>query len=135
MPPPATSVSCSSSLRPGWCEHVKDGSFGSCNEHEWATAHETTGFVEFRFTPPQIVSGLELYDRNCDEQVTAGHVEFSDGSADLPFGALEDRGRDALSVPFAPKLLSGFRVVIDDAINGVNPGFGDIQFASTTPQP
>jgi hypothetical protein len=131
---PETSVSCSTELEPGWCERVRDHAHGSCNTGEWATADAMTGFVEFRFTPPELVSGIELYDRACSEQVTAGHVEFSDGSADVPFGPLEDTGEQATPLSFAPKLLSGFRVVIDEAVGGgPNAGFGEITYASAIP--
>lgn len=132
LPPSATSVTCSSSYLPGWCQHVTDGHQGVCNENEWATFKKTTGFVEFRFEPKQLVTGVQLYDRACDEQVLSGHLEFSDASADVPFGALEAEGLVPTSMTFEPKLLSGLRVVIDES-QGPHPGFGEITVAGSTP--
>jgi hypothetical protein len=142
--PKDVSVTCSSSYLPGWCDLVHEGSealekgvaHGTCNVGEWATYMEPRGFVEFRFVPPKLVSGVDIYDRGCDEQVLAGHIEFSDGSADLGFGALANEGDDAHSETFEPRLLSGMRVVIDESsppvIPGtkVNPGFGEIVIVS-----
>jgi hypothetical protein len=119
------SVTCSSSWLPGWCEHVRDDIQGECNSSEWATLGETTGWVEFSFEPPRVVSGLQLYDRACVEQVLSGHIELSDGSDDIPFSALEGTGSEFTSINFDPKLLTGLRVVIDSGTGG-NPGFGEI---------
>jgi len=122
---PAVGVTCSSSYELGSCERVNDGQHGSCNFGEWATQQAPRGWVEYQFTPPRSVSGLQLYDRACDENVLAGHVEFSDGSAPIPFGALEPTGNDSTDVSFAPKLLSGLRVYIDES-SGPNPGLGEV---------
>jgi hypothetical protein len=130
--PPPISVTCSSSYAPGWCAHVMDEKQGNCNFNEWATSEQATGYVEFRFEPKQLVSGVQLYDRACNEQVLSGHLEFSDGSAPIRFGALETRGKRPTSKTFEPKLLSGLRVVIDDS-SGPNPGFGEIAVASNLP--
>jgi hypothetical protein len=132
LPSKLVNISCSSNYLPGWCNHVSDGERGVCNSGEWATLSESTGWVEIRFEPKQLVSGVQLYDRACDEQVTSGHLEFSDGTPNIPFGALETTGHKVTSVPFDPKLLSGLRVVIDTS-NGVNPGFGELTVASTLP--
>jgi len=126
------SVNCSASYLPGWCEHVRDGLHGECNSSEWATPNERTGWVEYLYQPKQLVTQVLLYDRACAERVLSGHLEFSDGSPDQPFGALEDTGKEYLSVSFAPKLLSGLRVVIDDS-DGVNPGFGEVSVSSAAP--
>ena len=137
--PADVSVSCSSSYLPGWCAQAMDGDHGVCNLHEWATYMEPTGFVEYRFAPPRLVSNVDLYDRACDEQVLAGHIEFSDGSPDITFSELETTGTQALSVPFEPKLLTGLRVVIDEssqptiADTKANPGFGDVTVSSRLP--
>ncbi|MES1182314.1 MAG: hypothetical protein ABUL60_00795 [Myxococcales bacterium] len=132
LPPPPVSVTCSSSYELGWCQHVTDKKRGVCNFNEWATLNETTGYVEFRFEPKQLVSGVQLYDRACDEQVLSGHLEFSDGSDPIGFEALETKGKVPTSMTFEPKLLSGLRVVIDDS-TGPNPGFGEVTVASTEP--
>jgi len=126
------SVTCSSSYLPGWCQHVTDMHQGVCNENEWATFKKATGFVEFRFEPKQLVTGVQLYDRACDEQVLSGHLEFSDGSDDIPFGALEAEGIVPTSITFEPKLLSGLRVLIDES-QGPHPGFGELTVARQPP--
>lgn len=132
LPPEPISVTCSSSYEPGWCTHVTDKKQGKCNFDEWATLTEATGYVEFRFEPQHLVSGVQLYDRACDEQVLSGHVEFSDGSRAVTFGALVTDGKTPTSLTFEPKLLSGLRVVIDES-SGPNPGFGEITVASMLP--
>lgn len=123
-------VTCSSSWLPGWCEHVRDGIEGECNSSEWATLGEPTGWVEFSFEPPRVVSGLQLYARKCTEQVSSGHIELSDGSDDIPFLELEMAKGKFTSINFDPKLLTGLRVVIDSSTGG-NPGFGEITLVPT----
>ena len=133
LPPPLTSVTCSSSYMPGWCEHAIDGTSGVCNEHEWASSKGQTGFVELRFVPPRLISSVTLFDRACiDDQVQAGHLEFSDGSEPRGFGQLPDDAKTAITTSFPPKLLSGLRVVIDFS-TGYRSGFGDIQLSSDLP--
>jgi hypothetical protein len=130
QPPLPISVTCSSSYQPGWCAHAIDKRQGKCNFDEWATSEKATGYVELRFEPKQLVSGVQLYDRACEEQVLRGHLEFSDGSAPIPFGALATDGTTPTSKTFEPKVLSGLRVVIDES-SGANPGFGEITVASS----
>ena len=129
---PPVSVDCSSSYLPGWCEHVRDGKHGECNSDEWATNQQSTGWVEFSYAPKQLVTGIQLYDRACDERVLSGHLEFSDGSPNQPFGALDDTGKQYLTVKIDPKLLSGLRVVIDES-QGPHPGFGEITVSTAQP--
>ena len=128
--PAEVSVTCSSSYESGWCHNAIDTVHKNCNENEWALLEGSTGFIELRFLPPKLVSGVTLIDRLCpDEQVQAGHLEFSDGSEPLGFGQLPDKGEAAVTVPFAPKLLTGLRVVIDFSI-GPHPGFAEISLSS-----
>ena len=128
--PPPVSATCSSSYEPGWCGNVLDGVHQTCNENEWAVEEGPTGFVELRFVPPKLVSGVILVDRLCpSEQVQAGHLEFSDGSEPRGFGELHDTGKTAVTVSFAPKLLTGLRVVIDFS-TGTRPGFSEISLSS-----
>jgi len=126
----AVAVTCSSSCERGACERVNDGLHGSCNLGEWATQQAPRGWVEYQFSPASSVSGLQVYDRACDENVLAGHVEFSDGSAPIFFGALEPTGNDSHDVSFSPKLLSGLRVYIDES-SGPNPGLGEVAVTFT----
>lgn len=122
---PDIGVTCSSSSERGGCELVRDGEHGTCGLGEWAPLSQTTGWVEYQFSPPRQVSGVALYDRACDGRVLAGHLEFSDGSQAIPFEALEDTGVSPLELVFAPKLLSGLRVSIDQS-SGYTPGFGEV---------
>lgn len=127
--PPAVSVTCSSSYERGWCGNTLDGDTGVCNENEWALLEGSTGFVELRFVPPKLISNVSVFDRACVEQVLAGHLEFSDGSAPIGFGQLPDDGLSPVTRSFPPKLLSGLRVVIDVS-TGPHPGFAEISLSS-----
>jgi hypothetical protein len=124
--PKVSALTCSSSYTPGWCSHLVDGSHGTCNDKEWATVDKDPfRTVEMLFRPEKFVGAVTLYDRACDEQVLAGHLEFSDGSANIPFNALAQDGVAPTMFTFEPKLLSGVRVVIDQA-TGPHPGLGEI---------
>ena len=93
---------------------------------EWATANESTGWVDFQSPFPYSITHVQLYDRACAEHVLSGHLEFSDGSPNRAFGPLEDSGQDPTVVTFAEKVVSSVRVVIDQSEGGPNPGFGEI---------
>lgn len=121
---PDIGVSCSSSDARGSCEHVRDGQHGVCGVGEWGLQDQAKGWVEFQFSPPRWLNGVDLYDRACDAHVLAGHLEFSDGSEEVPFEALE-LGAGYTGLTFAPKLLSGLRVYIDQS-SGQSPGFGEV---------
>jgi len=118
---PAT---CSSEYAPGWCGNVLDGTHGQCNVGEWATASLPTGWVKITF-PTKSVTSVTVFDRACDEQVLAGHLEFSDGSANIAFGALENSGTTGTKLSFGAKTLSWVKVVIDQSSGG-NPGLGEV---------
>ncbi|HVY28462.1 MAG TPA: carboxypeptidase-like regulatory domain-containing protein [Polyangiaceae bacterium] len=115
---------CSSEYAGGWCARVADGVHGTCNDGEWATASLPTGWAKLQFASKPVTS-VTVYDRACDEQVTAGHLEFSDGSANISFGALENTGATGKKLTFAAKTLSWVKVVIDQS-TGANPGIGEI---------
>ncbi|HVY28458.1 MAG TPA: carboxypeptidase-like regulatory domain-containing protein [Polyangiaceae bacterium] len=124
--PQVSALTCSSSYTPGWCSHLVDGGHGVCNDKEWAAFDkDPLRSVEMLFRPEKFVSAITLYDRACDEQVLAGHLEFSDGTPDIPFDALEQNGMMPKMFTFEPKLLRGLRVVIDQA-TGPHPGLGEI---------
>ena len=80
-------ATCSSEYGTDWCQHVLDGNYGTCNEYEWATNTLPTGWVKVTWPAARSVSSIKLFDRACDEQVLAGHLEFSNGSPNIPFGA------------------------------------------------
>ncbi len=122
-------TSCSSEYAPGWCEHVLDGFYGTCNLGEWATAQEQTGWVRLTWDEPVAVAGVKLWDRACPEQVLSGHVELSDGAPQIPFGALEDSGQVATELDFSgPRLVSWIEIHLDTTGGfGANPGLGEIE--------
>jgi hypothetical protein len=121
------SASCSSEYDAGWlgCGKVVDNVHGKCNDGEWATASLPTGWAKVNFPSSRSISSITIYDRACDEQVIAGHLEFSDGSANIAFGTLENSGVTGLKVSFTAKTLSWVKVVIDQS-SGLNPGIGEI---------
>jgi hypothetical protein len=104
---------------------VLDGQKGVCNEGEWATLSAPTGWAKITLPTPRAVTSVTLYDRACDEQVLAGHLEFSNGSPNIAFGALENTGTTPTTVTFASKTLSWVKVVIDQS-TGANPGLGEV---------
>ncbi len=125
-PGTSAALACSSNYASGWCDNVIDGQHGVCNEGEWATPNLPTGWVEFSWPAKTAVASVTLYDRACDEHVTAGHLEFSDGSPAISFGPLEDTGLVPSEIRFNPKQLTWLRVFIDASEGGANPGFGEI---------
>jgi hypothetical protein len=118
-------ATCSSELEAGWCRNVIDNSHGACNEHEWSTASLPTGWAKITFPANKSVTSVTIFDRACGEQVLAGHLEFSDGSANIAFGALEDSGTTGAKVSFAAKTLKWVKVVIDQS-TGTNVGLSEI---------
>lgn len=118
-------MSCSSEYAAGWCNKLVDGVRGVCNEGEWATASLPTGWAKLSFGTTKAITSVTLFDRACDEQVLAGHLEFSDGSANVAFGALENSGTTGTRLTFATKNLTWVKVVIDQSSGG-NPGLGEI---------
>ncbi len=116
---------CSTQYQSGWCERVMDGVHGTCNWGEWATLSQPTGWVLMNLDLPTEITSVELWDRACGEQVTAGHLEFSDGST-VPFGQLEDTGQTSTKVTFSPRTTTFVKVVIDESINGAGVGLGEI---------
>jgi Carboxypeptidase regulatory-like domain len=118
-------ATCSSEYEGGWCAKLLDGVHGSCNVGEWATATLPTGWAKVTFPSFKSVTSVTVFDRACSEQVLAGHLEFSDGSANIGFGALENTGATGTKLTFAAKTLSWVKVVIDQSSGG-NPGLGEI---------
>lgn len=118
-------MSCSSEYASGWCGKLVDGVHGVCNEGEWATASVPTGWAKLSFGTTKSITSVTVFDRACDEQVLAGHLEFSDGSANVSFGALENSGTTGTTLTFTAKNLTWVKVVIDQSSGG-NPGLGEI---------
>jgi len=118
-------ATCSSEYEAGWCQSTVDGVYGTCNANEWATANVPTGWVKLTFPASRSVSSVTRYDRACDEQVTSGHIEFSNGSANVSFGALQNAGTTGTTVSFTSRNVTWIKVVIDSS-TGTNPGIGEI---------
>jgi hypothetical protein len=98
-----TGIICSSSLGSGWCDKLVDGDFGTCNDGEWASTNRGSIWVDVYLG--EEVSSVSLYDRACPEQVLSGHIEFSDGSDTVYFGALPDEGLEPARVEFTPRVV------------------------------
>jgi hypothetical protein len=121
-------VTCSSELEPGWCQAVVDSDWGTCNTAEWSTATVPTGWVKIATQQPRPVKSITLYDRACDERVLSGHLEFSNGSPNIAFGALENTGMTGTKITFpSTKTLSWVKVFIDSS-SGPNPGIAEVVF-------
>lgn len=118
-----TGIICSSSLGSGWCDALVDGDFGTCNEGEWASTNRGPLWVDVYLGKE--VSSVTLYDRACTEQVLSGHLEFSDGSDAVYFGALPDDGLTPLRIEFPTRVVRSLRIVIDQA-SGAYPGLGEL---------
>lgn len=118
-------MTCSSEYASGWCNMLVDGAHGECNVGEWATASLPTGWAKLSFGTSKQITSVTVFDRACDEQVLAGHLEFSDGSPNISFGALENSGTTGTKLTFASKSLTWVKVVIDQSSGG-NPGLSEI---------
>ena len=113
----------SSEYASGWADLVLDGNFGTCNQYEWATAGEPTGWVEIAVNDD--IAAISIYDRACPEQVLSGHVEFDDGTS-IPFGTLVDDGQTATRLEVDQTDVAWIRIYIDESRNGDNPGIGEV---------
>ncbi|MGC4091205.1 MAG: carboxypeptidase-like regulatory domain-containing protein [Polyangiaceae bacterium] len=115
---------CSSEYSGGWCQGVSDGTHGTCNNGEWATAGVSTGNVQVNFKSARTVSSVTIYDRACPERVLSGRLQLSDGTT-FSFGALEDTGTTGTTLTFSSRSLTWVKVFIDSS-DGGNPGIGEI---------
>jgi hypothetical protein len=113
----------SSEYASGWAGLVLDGRYGTCNQFEWATAGESTGWIEIAVNDD--IAAISIYDRACPEQVTAGHVEFDDGTS-IPFGMLADDGLVATRLDVNKPDVAWVRIYIDASTGGANPGIGEV---------
>lgn len=116
-------VDFSSEYASGWADLVLDGSWGVCNINEWATAGQSTGWVKIRVN--ENITSILLYDRACPEQVTAGRIEFDDGTI-LSFGELENSGTLPTNLAVNKDDVQWIKVYIDESVNGPNPGIGEV---------
>ena len=95
---------------------------------EWATQGGGAGsWLKLTWTSPQTVSKLVLYDRpNLDDQITAGTVQFSDGSS-ISIGPLTNDG-SATTYTFAARTITSLQVNITAVkASTQNIGLSEIQ--------
>ncbi len=119
-------IGFSSEYAPGWADHVLDGLKGICNQYEWATAGQSTGWV--KVLVKNNISSISIYDRACPEQVSSGHIEFDNGRV-VSFGPLEDSGNVATVLNVNEADVEWIKVYIDTSLNGANPGIGEVVFS------
>jgi hypothetical protein len=115
----------SSEYLDGWGDLVLDGAHGDCNQHEWATHGEPSGWIEIAVNGD--LAAISIYDRACPEQVTKGHVEFDNGTT-IPFGPLADDGLTATRLEVSQPDVAWVRIYIDESTGGANPGLGEVSF-------
>jgi hypothetical protein len=105
---------------------------------EWATESQGTGsWLKLTWPSPQVISSVVLYDRpNANDRVTAGTIQFSDGSA-IAVGALNDNGT-GVTVRFPAKTVTSltFNVTAISATTS-SAGLAELQAfgSSATQQP
>jgi LmbE family N-acetylglucosaminyl deacetylase len=95
---------------------------------EWATVGGGAGsWLKLTWTSPQTVSTIVLYDRpNLNDQITAGNIQFSDGSS-ITIGPLNNDG-SATTYTFAAKTITSLQLNITAVSNStLNIGLAEIQ--------
>lgn len=103
-----------------------------CNSSEWALPGQPTGWVQLDWGGPVVVDRVLIHDRVCGEQVLGGHVSFSDGGDDIPFGTLADDGVVPAELVFDARTVTWARVHIDDS-TGDNPGLNEVEVYGRLP--
>ena len=95
---------------------------------EWATQGGGAGsWLKLTWTSPQTVTQVVLYDRpNLDDQITAGTIQFSDGSS-LSVGPLNNNG-SATTYTFAARTITSLQLNITAVSSSTqNIGLSEIQ--------
>jgi hypothetical protein len=94
---------------------------------EWATAGQRTGaWIELRWTVPQFISRVVLYDRpNGNDQIQGATLTFSDGST-VTVSALNNNGTASI-VNFSPKSVTSVRLLVT-AVAGASENIGLSEF-------
>ncbi len=88
------------------------GGYPDDKANEWSAGSKAGAFLTLTWDTPQTIDHVALYDRpNTNDQVTAGVLAFSDGSA-VPFGALPDDGKTPLDVRFPAKTITSLTVKV-----------------------
>jgi hypothetical protein len=99
---------------------------------EWATSGGKAGsWLKLTWPSPQTVSMVVLYDRpNLNDQITAGNIQFSDGSS-IPVGPLNNDG-SATAYTFAPRTITSLQLNITGvSATTRNVGLAEIQVYGT----
>ena len=91
---------------------------------EWASKGEAKGaWIKLTWARARTVSRIWLVDRpNTLDQVTAGTLEFSDGTSIAVTTPLPDRGAKAVEIAFGPKTVTWIKFTVTD----VKPGSPNI---------
>ncbi len=95
---------------------------------EWATVGGGAGsWLKLTWANPQTFDTIVLYDRpNSDDQITAGNIQFSDGSS-IAVGTLPNDG-SAYTLTFAAKTVTSLQLNITSvSVTTVNIGLAEIQ--------
>ena len=95
---------------------------------EWATVGGGAGsWLELTWSSPQTFDTIVLYDRpNSSDQITAGNIQFSDGSS-IPVPALANDG-SGVTLTFAAKTVTSLQLNITAvSASTQNIGLSEIQ--------
>lgn len=103
---------------------------------EWAANGETVGaWIKLTWDTPQKVDRIWLFDRPTNlEQITAGILEFSDGSIIKLEKPLPDAAADGLEISFPPKSVTWVRLMVTGVRDGTH-NVGVSEFAVFTGDP
>ena len=103
------------------------GGYPGNGSQEWSAGQTIGAWLRLDWDAPQNVSRVELYDRpNTTDQVTAGTIEFSDGSV-LPVGPLPNDAKQGLQLRFPSKSITWLRFTVTAVKPGTqNAGLSEI---------
>ena len=89
------------------------GGYPADRTAEWTTRGEKAGaWAKLDWPAPQTVDRIVLFDRpNPDDHVTAGRIDFSDGSSET-FGPLDNAAAVGTAVAFPPKTVTWLKVTL-----------------------
>ncbi|MCT9868568.1 chitobiase/beta-hexosaminidase C-terminal domain-containing protein [Paenarthrobacter aurescens] len=112
-------------------EKVRDGyQWGAPMDatREWVSAGEKAGsWIQYNFSPTRTISAVTLSDRPLlTDQITAGNLQFSDGST-VPVPSLPNNG-SGLTINFPAKTVSSVRLNITSVSSGTtNAGLAEFE--------
>ena len=108
----------------------------SAHAREWATEDGRAGsWIRLDYPAPTTLDGVVLYDRpNPRDQITAGVLEFSDGST-VSLGPLPNNG-SGLTVWFPARTVTSVRLLVT-AVSATtrNIGLAELETYATVPEP